>query len=115
MRAEIPGKQKGFDTGIPILEVIVANTREKNTLDINYSTKIVRKDRLNEADAKRFVNPIDVAFLPNGSMLVADYNTKKIHRIFPLNDASMTIEAPPSIGTYCPIRLRSPWSTNGLP
>jgi glucose/arabinose dehydrogenase len=58
--------------------------------------------------ASGFVNPIDVEFLPDGSMLVADFTTKIVHRIHPLNEATITIEAPPTIGSYCPIRLRSP-------
>lgn len=61
-----------------------------------------------ELFAAGFVNPIDVEFLPDGSALVADFTTKKIHRIFPKSDATMTIEAPPSVGTYCPVRLSSP-------
>jgi glucose/arabinose dehydrogenase len=61
-----------------------------------------------ELFAQGFVNPIDVEFMPDGSVLVADFSAMNIHRIYPLTDAVMTIEAPPSTGTYCPVRLSSP-------
>jgi glucose/arabinose dehydrogenase len=61
-----------------------------------------------EVFASGFSNPIDVEFLPDGSMLVADFSAMTVHRIFPLRDATLTIEAPAVIGSYCPIRLRSP-------
>jgi glucose/arabinose dehydrogenase len=63
---------------------------------------------LAELFAGGFVNPIDVEFLPNGSLLVADFSAMTIHRIFPKTDAMVIIETPPSIGTAVPIRLRSP-------
>jgi glucose/arabinose dehydrogenase len=65
-----------------------------------------------ELFANGFVNPIDVEFLPNGTVLVADFSAMAIHRIFPKSDATLTIETVPSIGTICPISLSSPTHPN---
>jgi outer membrane lipoprotein-sorting protein len=72
MRVEIPGKQKAFDAGMPIVEAIVANCRTKDSLEINYSTKIVRKSKLDEAVAKKFMNPID------GFRILADKDAERV-------------------------------------
>jgi glucose/arabinose dehydrogenase len=61
-----------------------------------------------ELFASGFINPIDVEFLPDGSLLVADFSSMAVHRIFPRTDATLTIETVPSIGTLCPVSLSSP-------
>ena len=60
-----------------------------------------------EVFATGFLNPIDVEFLPDGTMLVADFSAMNVYRIFPKSPATLSIEAPACIGTTCPIRLKS--------
>ncbi len=57
--------------------------------------------------ALAFQNPIDVEFLPDGSMLVADFTAKVIHRITPISDAIVTVDGVPEIGGTFPIQLKS--------
>ncbi len=61
-----------------------------------------------ESFATGFTNPIDVLFLPDGSMLVADFSTSLIHRIKPRGNASVTVTSPPMIGTTVGIRVTAP-------
>ncbi|HYC76235.1 MAG TPA: hypothetical protein VEI02_01295, partial [Planctomycetota bacterium] len=60
-----------------------------------------------EEFAGGFVNPIDVEFLADGSMVVADFSSLLLHRIFPKRDLTLTISTPPCIGTNVPIVARS--------
>jgi hypothetical protein len=52
-----------------------------------------------EEFASGFANPIDVEFAADGAMLVADFSTSTIHRIFPKHGCTLTVAGPPSVGT----------------
>jgi glucose/arabinose dehydrogenase len=61
-----------------------------------------------EEFAQGFVNPIDVMFQADGAMLVADFSSKKIHRIYPVRNMTITVAAPPCIGTTVPLVASAP-------
>lgn len=67
-----------------------------------------------EEFASGLLNPIDLLFRADGSLLVAEFSTFKIHRIFPKHPMSLTIAAPPCVGTTVPLVARSPGNAGKL-
>jgi glucose/arabinose dehydrogenase len=64
--------------------------------------------------ASGFVNPIDVEFTDEGDMLVADFSSMQIHRIFQAHDCTLTIVGTPSVGTSIAVVAKSPTNAGAL-
>jgi len=62
--------------------------------------------------ATAMFSPIDLQFLPDGSLLLLDYAGAKTWRVAPEGDVSITIETPPAIGTTCDITVSAPGYAN---
>lgn len=56
--------------------------------------------------------PIDVAFLPDGTLLLLDYAGSRLWRVAPEGEVVVTVESPPAIGTTCNITISSPGFAN---
>lgn len=67
-----------------------------------------------ESFATGFINPIDLLFLVDGSLLVADFSAQAIFRISPRGGAVLTVTTPPTIGTTVGVRLSAPGRSGGL-
>lgn len=67
-----------------------------------------------ESFATGFVNPIDLLFLVDGSLLVADFSAQALYRISGRGGATLTITTPPTIGTTVGLKLTAPGRAGGL-
>lgn len=61
-----------------------------------------------EEFAAGLTNPIDVEFTVDGDMLVADFSTSTIHRIYPKGGFTVTIGGAPCVGSTVTVRGSSP-------